>query len=342
MSRGRLLMTALGVVASVTGLVFAFGRLRLRPLGIEPRISMAALRAAFAGARWAWLGAYAIVNFATLGWRAIQLQALARRRDGGRPLLGACWRAVTVGMLAQTILPARLGEAARVIALVKDGDVSAAGATGATVLGRVIDLAALLLVTCAPPLLFGLAAAAAGPVHTAVGVGSILAVALVAGTVLLYRRRIDVARAADGLRPWLGRVTGGFAEGLSALGSPARMVVVALSSMAVPATVALAYACGTKAFGMALPAGASLVLVAAVFLAIAVPSAPSAVGVYHAVATWALTALGARSAEAAAFAIATHAIGVLTFVVFGGIALAQTGSVRTARGRGSRDRDSTR
>jgi uncharacterized membrane protein YbhN (UPF0104 family) len=43
------------------------------------------------------------------------------------------------------------------------------------------------------------------------------------------------------------------------------------------------------------------------------------------VATWLLVALGAPPPAAAAFALVTHAIGVVTFVVLGGIALAQLG-----------------
>src|SRR5262249_35174492 len=155
--------------------------------------------------------------------RALQLQALARRRGGGRPGIGPSWRAVTIGMLAQTILPARLGEAARGIAIVKDGDVAAPEAVGAIAPGRVLGPAALLLVTCPPILLLGqrlgLTTAAAGPVRAAASIGSLVALSLLVALAAFYRRREAAARAADGLRPWLGRLIGGLADGLSALGS---------------------------------------------------------------------------------------------------------------------------
>ncbi len=325
MSARRLAMTLLGLMMSAAGLLVAFARVRLHPWSVEARVHWPALKAAFASARVGGLIAYAALNLSTLVWRALQLQALARRRDGGQPALGASWRAVTVGMLAQTILPARLGEAARVVAIVKDGEVAAPEAVGAIALGRVLDLVALLAVTCAPPLLLGLAAVASGPLRTAARIGSGIALLLLGGLVYFYRRRQAAARAAHGLRPWLGRLIGGLAEGLSALGSPGRLFRCALTSLAIPATVAACYASAAWAFGITLPAGGSLVMVAIVFLAIAVPSAPSAVGVYHAVAGWVLALFGAGPAAAAAFALSTHAIGVVEFVVLGGISFVQLG-----------------
>jgi len=211
---------------------------------------------------------------------------------------------------------------------------------GATVLGRVMDLVALLLVTCAPPLLFGLSAAAAGPVRAATGVGSAVAVALVIGLVLFYLRRERLARAADSLNQMIGGWVGGLADGLSALGSPVRLFVAAVTARLIPATVAAMYASGARAFGIVLPAGGALVMVAAVFLAIAVPSAPSAVGVYHAVAIWVLTKLGASAAQAMAFSVSTHAIGVVEFAILGGVSFVQLGGRLAAPGAQSAPRSS--
>jgi hypothetical protein len=162
-------------------------------------------------------------------------------------------------------------------------------------------------------------------VRAAANIGSLVAVLLLLALVLFYHHRAEAARAADGLRPWLGRLVGGLAEGLSALASPARFALCAVTSLAIPATVAGCYASAAAAFGISLPAGGSLVMVAAVFLAIAVPSAPSAVGVYHAVAGWVLMRLGASPTAAVAFTVSTHAIGVLEFVVLGGISFMQLG-----------------
>ena len=60
-----------------------------------------------------------------------------------------------------------------------------------------------------------------------------------------------------------------------------------------------------------------------------IPSAPSSVGVYHAAVTWLLPSLGAPLAQAAAFAIVTHAIGVVSFVALGTISLLEVGTSLT-------------
>ncbi len=249
----RLLLTLAGFVVSALGLLVAFGRVRLHPFSLDGAHSLAG---AAGGVR---LGALAVAR----GLRRAQLlddvhprapasgAGAAARRPAAR--FGPAWRAVTLGMLAQTILPARLGEAARAFVIIKDGDVPAPNAVGALALGRVLDLVALLCVSCAPPLLLGLAAATAGPVRTAARVGSLVALLLLAGLGYFYRRRKAAARAADGLRPWLGGFVGGLAEGLSALGSPSRLAEAALTSLAIPATVAASYAAAAHAFGISAP-----------------------------------------------------------------------------------------
>lgn len=329
--RGRMLaMAALGVGVSGVGLLFAFWHVRFAGgLRIEPRVHWNDLVAALRGVRAPWLMAFAVLNVSTLWLRAVQIRALVRRRDGRPPRLYACYQAVAVGMMAQNILPARLSEAARVLALLRADDVGAAEVTGAVVFGRVLDLVALLAVTCLPSIALGLAAARTRAMHIGAAVGSGVALGLVVALVAFYRRRDAVVAWAARLRPWLGKLVAGLAEGLSALGNRRRLVVASLSSAAIPVTLAATYGSALHAFALAnLPAGTTLVLVAAVLFAIAIPSAPSSVGVFHAVTTWTLIALGAPAAQAAAFALTTHAIGVVTFISLGAVALAELGARR--------------
>jgi uncharacterized protein (TIRG00374 family) len=289
-------------------------------------VHWAELRGALAGVHPAWLCAFAALNVSTLVLRSFQTQSLVRRRDGTEPRWHAAWQSVTVGMMMQNLLPARLSEATRVIALVRADDVSAATVTGALVLGRALDLVALLAVTCIPSIALGLAAADTRAMHVGAAVGSLVAATLVALLVVFYRRRAQAAAWAAGRRKWLGQLVGGFADGLSALGSRRRLVEASLSTIGIPLALAATYGSALHAFGLGgLPAGTTLVLVAAILFAIAIPSAPSSVGVYHAAATWTLTALGAPPARAAAFALVTHAIGVVTFIGLGAIALSELG-----------------
>ena len=322
-----LALSALGLMVSALGLLFAFWHVRVRGgLAIEPRVHLGELRGALAAAEPLWLLAFAALNVSTLVLRSFQTQSLVRRRDGGEPRWHAAWQSVTVGMMMQNLLPARLSEAARVVALVRADDVRASTVTGALVLGRILDLVALLAVTCVPSMALGLAAADTRAMHVFTAVGSAVAALMIALLVVFYRRRAQAAAWAHGHRQWLGHLVGGFADGLSALGSRRRLVEASLSTLAIPLALAATYGCALYAFGLGgLPEGTTLVLVAAILFAIAIPSAPSSVGVFHAVATWTLTALGAAPARAAAFALVTHAIGVVTFIGLGAVALSELG-----------------
>jgi uncharacterized protein (TIRG00374 family) len=325
----------LGVAVSALALVLAFWRIDLaHGLKLTPRARPAELASALVGVRGGWLLVFAAFNVSTLAIRAVQLRALVRRRDGSLPRLWACYQAVAVGMMAQNLLPARLSEAARVVALTHADAVGPAAATGAVVFGRVLDLLALLIITCIPFALWprDLPVANAQAMRAIVIAGAIVAALLVALLIVFYRRRAWLVERAHRVRPWLAHAVGGFAEGLSAIGDRRRLALAALSSLAIPLTLALTYGSALRAFSLeCLPAGTTLLLVAAVLCAIAVPSAPSSLGVYHAVTTWTLTSLGAPVAAAAAFALVTHAIGVVSFVSLGGVALVQLGGRRLWR-----------
>jgi glycosyltransferase 2 family protein len=324
-----ILVAVLGLLVSAAAFVGAFWQVHFSGgFVLTPRVHLDELGAALAGVHGGWLLVFAALNVTTLGLRALQLQALVRRRDGSAPRLHGCYQAVAVAMMAQNVLPARLGEAARVVALARAEDVRPTAATGAVVFGRVLDLAAVLAITCLPFVILPgrLPVVGARTMHVVAVVGSLVAALLVALLVVVYRRREWLVARAERVRPWLARGVAGFVEGLSALGDRRRLLEATLATLAIPVTLAFTYGAALLAFGLGdLPAGSALVLTAVVLFAIAVPSAPSSLGVFHAAATWTLTSLGAAPGPAAAFALVVHAVGVVGFVTLGAVALAQLG-----------------
>lgn len=330
----RLAMVALGLSTSALGLLFAFWHVRFGPgLELQPRLHWADLARVLETVKVPWLLSFLALDMATLWLHGVQLWALARRRDGGAPHVGGCCRAVAVSMLAQNLLPARLSEPVRVLALVRAEPVAPAMATGAVLLGRVLDLAALLAATCLPSLGLGLIPKGAPLLHVLALAGSALTLLAMWSLWLAWRRRRPLAAWAARRRPWLGRLIEGLLAGLSALEDRRRLTWALLSSLALPLVLAAGYGCALYAFGLGgLPLGSSLLLVTTVLLAVALPAAPSSVGVYHAAASWTLIALGAPPARAAAFALLTHAVGGIAFVAIGGVALAQLGGRRALGG----------
>jgi glycosyltransferase 2 family protein len=327
MKRRALVLALAGLVVSALALLLAFCKVHVAGgLRLEPRVHAAALGAALRGVKPGWLAGYALLNVTTLGLRAWQLRALARRRDGAPPHFSACYQAVAVAMMAQNLLPGRLSEALRVVTLARADDVRTSSATGAVVFGRVLDLLALLAAISVPLLLIDSPATRARSLHLVAELGLVAVVLLGALLVVFYFKRVTLTAWAARVWPRLAPIVEGFAEGLSALADRRRLAVAVLASLACPLALAASYGCALAAFGLGgLPAGSALLLTAAILCAIAVPAAPSSLGVYHAAATWTLVSLGAPPASAAAFALATHAISVVSFVALGGAALAQLG-----------------
>jgi uncharacterized protein (TIRG00374 family) len=232
------------------------------------------------------------------------------------PSTSAVWRAVSVSALAHNLLPGRLGEAIRVLLLAREADIPPAAATAAVALERLLDLIALLAVTCVPSLLLG---RAAGPLRHTSLIGATTAAVLVAALGLLWRHHATAIACLQRVRPSLARALTGFIDGLSAVATPRRLLAAAVPSLTLPVLLTLANAAALHAFG--LHASHALALVAVTQLAVAVPSAPSSVGVYHAVATWLLATTGEPAAPTAAFAISTHALAVASSSALGAIAL---------------------
>lgn len=324
----RALAGLVGLLVSGLALLFTFAHVHVEGgLSIVPRYHWASLEAAFTSAHPLWLAAFALLNLSSLVPRALQIRALTSRRDGRPPGALASWHATSVAMLAQNVLPARLGDAARVVALTRADDVPAASAIAGVALERALDLSSLLLFACMPGLLI---ARAGTPVGHALRLFLLIGGAAWLGIAGLFigLRREGLVRLGRRLRPSIGRALAGFAAGLDVLGRPGRRASAILSSLVVPLWMAAGFACSLQAFGLGgLPLGSSLLLTSAVLLAAAIPSAPSSLGVYHAAVIWLLRGLGASPAASVALAISTHAIGALLYIGVGLISFVHLGAL---------------
>lgn len=269
---------------------------------------------------WWLLPALVVFGVATivrgLRWRSL----FARDR---RPSRGAVIDAMFVGYLFNSILPARAGEAARIVVLSQRGDRPAAEVVGTVVLERIYDVLAILVIFfAAEPALphvswFGAAALAA--LLLALGLAAAAIVLAVYGDrplrVLLAPMRRIPRLSGDRL----DRTVEELVQGLSGL----RDRRVALEAFAWTILAWLLSALSAwllmRCFPLHLPLAGGVLVTVAIGLGMILPSPPAAVGVFEGAALIGLSAYGVSHNAALPYALVLHVLNVLPFIVVGGL-----------------------
>ena len=239
-----------------------------------------------------------------------------------RPPLRAVGHAAFVGYFFNNVLPARAGEAARIIALHSKAGTPRAETIGTIVIERVFDLIALLLLLFASyPLLPEISWLKAAALF---GIAVVAAAATLVYVLVRYEER-----AVRWMLSPLRRLPGaGVAErvefaavnatrGLLALRDPR----VALRGMALTiaswAALGVAFWILTLAFDLGLPLVAGMLVVVAINLSLVLPSSPAALGVFEAATVVALRAFDVPQAEALSYALVLHLLNLVPFIAIG-------------------------
>jgi uncharacterized protein (TIRG00374 family) len=241
------------------------------------------------------------------------------RRPGFAPLA----KATLIGLFFNNILPARAGEAARVVALRSSAGTPMAEGAATIVVERLFDVLGLLALwfVCTPwlPHVKWLRAA------LVVTVCAVAVVVLLAIAARLLARR--TARASPLVRggflshPAFVGVMSNATHGLAVLRRP--RVAVAASLWTLGGWVTFGAACWGLmiGFGIHISPLAGLLVVVAIGLAFIVPAAPAAVGVFEAAGVAALSAYGVPSSHAFAYVLVLHALNFFPFIVVGVVLL---------------------
>ncbi len=252
------------------------------------------------------------------GWRLLVgvllfTIALGTRAQAWRVLLGpdvafsqAFW-ALMVGFLGTTVLPLRLGEAARVVALQRVTGMAWSRAVGSVALARLTDALLLgLLVVLLAPWALGERWVPARVWVVAGGAGALLALALAWA---LARARGSRARRAAGL-PFVGRFLAG--EALQTWGrtlqNPALWARFLGWKALTWSLLALEHTVLMRAWFPQADLRWGYWVVAVASLGVAVPSAPGHIGVVQAGILAALWPLGVEPHQALAFSLVKHAV----------------------------------
>jgi glycosyltransferase 2 family protein len=259
---------------------------------------------------------------------AIVLRALRWRlliSPEHRPSTSAVTSALLVGYLFNSILPARAGEAIRVVFLRQRAGTPKFVALGTVIAERAIDVLTLLV------LLF----VAAPFVPSTDWLPRVLALGVV---VFVVTAGVFTAFAFYGERParfvlrplgMLPRMSRGRIElaaanlmrGLSAFRSPAVALPAFVLTAASWLLIAFASWICMRGFDLRLGFSAAVLVVVAINLAMILPSGPAGIGVFEAAVVTALHPFDVDRAHALSYALVLHGLNVVPFIVAGYLVL---------------------
>ena len=322
MTRARLAAPWLGLFVAVF-----FGWLAVR--GVDSHEAWSAVRSS---EPW-WL----VPAFATLvgavGLRAVRWHVLFAPES--RPPLQAVLRALLVGYFFNNVLPARAGEAARVVALHRSSGNSRAEIAATVVVERLFDVLALvLLLFVMSPWLPDVTWARSAAI---LAVGIALAAVLVAVGVRIWGERpFHVLLRPLAWLPFvteerLARAAGNLIGGLAAIRRPRPAAIGLAWTLLSWLALGLSTWFVLVGFHLGLSPLAGLLTVIAINLALVLPSSPAAVGVFEAATLVALSAYGVSTSEALPAALVLHLLNLVPYLVAGGVVLQGGRALRAAR-----------
>jgi uncharacterized protein (TIRG00374 family) len=242
-----------------------------------------------------------------------------------RPSTGIVTVAMLIGYLFNAILPARAGEAARIVVLNRWAGTSRFEALGTVVAERALDVLVLLAMLLA-----------AGPVlpkadwlPNALTLGAALFVGIVVLFVVfaLYGERpARLVLRPLALWPTMTRERTDLAAANLVRGCALfRRASIALPASALTAVswllIALAFWICMHGFHLGLEFAAAVLVVVSINLAMVIPSGPAAVGVFEAATLVALVPFDVDRSTALSYALVLHALNFIPVIVAGYVAL---------------------
>ena len=322
-TRNRGALIWLGVAVTV-----GFGYLAVRDVDFD--IARDALRDIDAWWLVPALGTFAI----GIGLRSERWRALFPRetRPPWRPTLAA----VLIGYFFNSVLPARAGEVARIVALHRSTRTSRVQSAASVVLERALDLVLLLLLFLAsyawlPDVSWFPEAIVVAAVMTA---GMLLAavVLVVFGTRPLHAAVRPVARVSRVSAERVDEAIENIGRGLAGL----HRWRIAIAGAALTAASWIVIAASNwfvlRSFGLDLSPLAGLIVAVSTALGMALPAAPASIGVFEAATVLALAAYGVDESVALPYGVVLHLVNFIPFLVAGPIALRTVGrEARVAR-----------
>jgi glycosyltransferase 2 family protein len=270
-----------------------------------------------------------VVATLTFPLRTIRWRVILRGEEGQSLPWLPLWHATAVGFMANNLLPVRAGEFARAYVARRGLPVRFLTALASIGVERAFDglvMVALMAVALAAPSFPRQAAiggvpltrvaAGAAALFGAVILGALAVVLRPAPWLVLWRRATHAlfgASTADRLTHFAEV----FLAGLAVLKSPGRFVGVLAWSLVLWLVNAGSFALCFQAFGLDIPARASLLLQGLIGFGVALPSSPGFFGPFEAATRVTLALYGISAELSVSYAVAYHIAGFLPITLLG-------------------------
>ncbi len=313
--RAALVVIGAGASAALAGLAFFRLELAAGAFRIVPRFDFGAW-AARLPSHWPWLVPF-VALVATLS--ALRVAVWGRTLPPPAPRRRVRFHALALGALAHNALPGHLGAPAAAWVLHRCAGTPFGAALSSLLAAKLLEFGALFGATAV------LAAAARRRGAEGAPPAGMLWAGLIALTVFSsalvatrsFAPRLGARLGAGGRRPRLAAALGSVAEGLTAVGSPRRLLAGAALALGPVLASALAYGLALRHMGVASFLLGGGLLVGALSLAQITPGLPSVVGIYYLVCSATARALGVDDHAAAALALLSHTASVATHILVG-------------------------
>lgn len=296
-------------------------------------ISVAAIWWAMQGVEWTLVGealreadyvllgiVFVLAPIVNIGFRAIRWRILLL--PAGRVSLASCASATAVGLMANNVLPARIGEFVRAYALGKRENVPTGTAFGSLFVERMFDGFALVGLLYGVTLVHDLPGWADTTARVALGIfGGFLAVQLWllfrADRFVRFTQWVSSKFFGGRFEESIERAIVTFADGFHLLRRPALVAVSLVLAAAQWLAIAVTYWIGMEAFHLGVGWAGSLFTNSIVALGVAVPSSPGFVGTFQALVVKSLEAFEVDRTTAFTFSVGFHAANYLSVTIVG-------------------------
>jgi uncharacterized protein (TIRG00374 family) len=278
------------------------------------KVDPAAVWAALRGANWALLALGLGCSFISL-WLKGERWALALAAGTGAPRpRRRMFSAMIIGTAANLLLPARLGDFAKVLVLRRHNDLPMTRSLAASWSVQIFDFLAVAVIL----LVSGSAFASTRTLILVLAGG----LALLAGMGLSHRHpnwseRFERAVIPKRLLPRVQGTLRNARQGLSFLSHGRALAEILLFTVIVWLCESLGMLAGLRAFHLPLGLGVAALMVAAIGLSFALPLTPGNLGVYQGICVLVLGALGIGRDRAFAFGLGVQAFGLVGIVLVG-------------------------